>query len=1037
MIQSKSIGRAPARRGMSVALSAAMLAAVAGTARGQVAWRTAPDVALSAAMTGAEAGASLRAMAARDGERHIVVELGRNAGEQDRAALAAAGITLLAPVGASTYFAAVDAAQLDADAAFAVAGVRSVRAINPDWKMHPLVAADTIPSYALVAEGFLDASAAEPGAQRAAVYVVFHGDVPLDEGSAILAQLGAIEIDRVELVNAIVAEVPRLGLHALAELDAVQWVEPALPQFTELNAENRTLTQVNTVEFLNGLLGTGVRVMVYDGGSVLAGHQGFNNGVFSRVTVRDNSFTSDHATHVAGTIGGSGAGSQNGQHRGMAPGVMIDSFGFQVGGGDIPLYSNPGDLEADYTTAITQLGDDISNNSIGTNTSTNGFPCEITGDYGVTCSLIDTIVRGGLGEPFRVVWANGNERQVPTCGDTFFSTAPPATAKNHLTVGAINANDESMTDFSSWGPTDDGRLKPDVAAPGCQSDGDGGVTSCSASGGYNTKCGTSMASPTVCGISALVIQSYRAKYPSRPDFRNSTLRALLAHTAAELGRPGPDYQFGYGSVRAKDAIDHVGTGSMTEGSVGDGGSSIILVEVEPGQPLFKATLAWDDAPATPNVAVALVNQLDLVVTDPGGARHFPWTLNPADPSADAERAAENTIDNIEQVFVENPIPGTWTVEVRGTSIPEGPQPFSVVATPDLTSSFISIVSGPGDLAAPGEPITIGVSIDFTGQALDPGSAILHYRLNPQDAFSEAPLAAGPGSLYFAQIPAPLCGQHIEYYASAAGTALGAIADPGDAPASVYSAAVGEVIITADDAMESDSGWTVGGTGDNATAGHWNRMDPQGTAAQPGDDHSPAGTMCWITDGNAGAGDGSFDIDNGQTTLTSPNFDLEGAADPVLSYWRWFSNDGGAAPNDDPFIVEISGDGGASWSPLETVGPAGAGTSGGWVFAEFHIADFAPLTSQVRIRFIAADNAPGSLVEAAIDDLRIDDIGCDFVPPVECTGDLTGDLVVDSSDLNTLLAVFGLAGSMGDVNGDGVVNSTDLNLLLANFGEVCE
>src|SRR5262249_6174671 len=304
-----------------------------------------------------------------------------------------------------------------------------------------------------------------------------------------------------------------------------------------------------------------------------------------------------------------------GLRRGMAPGVTIQSYGFQYDGSGIFLYTNPGDLQADYSEAINTFGAVISNNSIGTNTETNNFPCSIQGDYGVTDQLIDNIVRGGLGAPFRIVWAAGNERQGNRCdvegfGD-FYSIAPPAGAKNHITVGALNSNNDTMTTFSSWGPTDDGRLKPDISAPGCQSDADLGVTSCSGASdtAYQVFCGTSMASPTVCGLSALLIQDYRVQFPG-PDMRNSTLKGLLAQTAVDLGSVGPDYQFGYGSVRIVSAIGLMRTGNFEENIVSQGGSVNYTVNVPPGAAELKITIAWDDPAGTPNVVPSLINDLD-------------------------------------------------------------------------------------------------------------------------------------------------------------------------------------------------------------------------------------------------------------------------------------------------------------------------------------------------------------------------------------------------------------------------------------------
>ncbi|MDP6415134.1 MAG: S8 family serine peptidase, partial [Gammaproteobacteria bacterium] len=424
--------------------------------------------------------------------------------------------------------------------------------------------------------------------------------------------------------------------------------------------------------------------------------------------MRDSSGLGYHPTHVAGTIGGDGSGS-SGLYCGMAPNVLMQSYGFEYDGTGTFLYTNPGDIEADYNEAINTYGAEISNNSIGTNVASNGFPCEWEGDYGATSMLIDAIVRGSLGAPMRIIWANGNERGGGRCGSLYNTTAPPACAKNHITVGALNSNDDSMTSFSSWGPTDDGRIKPDVSAPGCQSDGDGGVTSTWDDGGYGTICGTSMAAPAVCGLSALILEDFKALYPGEPLPRNSTLKILLAHNAADLGNTGPDYKFGYGSVRVKNTIDFMRAGSFLEDSVDQGEDKVFFVYVSPGASFLKATLAWDDPPGAINTIPELVNDLDIVAISPNGVTiHYPWTLDPADGDAPAVRTQADCTNNIEQVVVDNPESGVWTIRVRGYSVPSGPQVFSLAATPGMQTCLSA-----GVVLLDAEAYNCGATVEVT------------------------------------------------------------------------------------------------------------------------------------------------------------------------------------------------------------------------------------------------------------------------------------------------------------------------------------
>ncbi len=627
--------------------------------------------------------ARIEELAGRPLSRHVLVQFSLPLTRDVQSRLETSGLKLLQYVGSNAFFASLERGRIDAGSLSREPALTHVAAVEQAWKLHPMLHAGEVPTWAVVNEEAINKSGAVP---TVGAYILFHPDVPLvPDGESLTAAYGAKVMSRLESVNGLVIELPFPNIAALADEDAVQWIEPPLPRMSEVNNSNRVITQADIVQAAPyGLNGAGVTVLVYDGGFALASHPDFGG----RLTVRDSSGLSNHGTHVSGTVGGSGAAS-GGQFRGMAPGVTIQSYGFETDGSGIFLYSNPGDMEDDYDQAMNSFGADISNNSIGTNTCSNGFPCSITGDYGVTSALIDNIVRGSLGSPFRVVWANGNERSCSGCPGEhmagYHSTAPPACAKNHLTVGALNSNNDSQTSFTSWGPCDDGRLKPDVSAPGCQSNGDGGVTSCSSSGGYTVFCGTSMASPTVCGLSALLLQDFRVQFPGEPDFRNSTLRAMMAHTAEDRGNIGPDYQFGYGSVRIQAAVDFMRTGNFLEESTTQGGAYSVLVIVPPGQPFLKVTLAWDDPAAAPNVNPSLVNDLDLVVFDPSSVQQFPWTLNPGSPATPAVRTQADRRNNIEQVYVANPAAGAWRVEVRGFNVPTGPQTFSLCASPQLVN----------------------------------------------------------------------------------------------------------------------------------------------------------------------------------------------------------------------------------------------------------------------------------------------------------------------------------------------------------------
>ncbi len=659
-------------------VAACILVAWASPAGAQIHWKT--GIEPSANMTPGEAADRIAGIAYENERQHIVVQFSEPVTPDQQQQLAENGVRLVGYLGNNAFFALVTKEGMTRSGLASIQTFTDAKPIKTEWKLHPMIFDDEIPDYTVV-DNKKDTN------PTVANYVIFHRDVKLEEeGVELLHRYGANIRSLVYSINAAVVELEKDEVRRLAAEDIVQWIEPPIPQLTDLNNSNREITGANEAQAAPyGLSGAGISVLVFDGGVGLSSHSDFGG----RHTTRDDDGLSDHATHVAGTIGGDGAQS-GGTYAGMAPAVILESYGAQWPGGfgEGGLYTDPGDIEADFHEAITQYGVDISNASIGTNTAPNGFPCEWEGNYGATGQLIDTIARGDgsnplFTTPFRLVWANGNERQTSRCGSTYVSTAPPACAKNHITVGALNSNDDSVTSFTSWGPTDDGRIKPDISGPGCQSNDDNDVTSCSSSGGYTGKCGTSMSAPTVCGLSALLLEDYRAHYPELDDPRASTLKAIFAHTAQDVENVGPDYKTGYGSVRIIPAIDLVRAGNFLEDVVNHGDVYEVLVLASAGADKIQVTLAWDDVPGIANSDPVLVNDLDLEVYDTDNTLRFPWTLDPANPELPAVQTAVDRKNNIEQVTIFDPTPGVYRIRVVGFNIPEGPQPFSLTATPQL------------------------------------------------------------------------------------------------------------------------------------------------------------------------------------------------------------------------------------------------------------------------------------------------------------------------------------------------------------------
>ena len=591
------------------------------------------------------------------GRIHTLIQLKNIPTPEERRELERRGIRLLSYIPNYAWLASIPASRPGE-----VSGTKSVRWVGE------LNAADKLSPK--IRQGNLGRWAYDPETERAVILFRFFDDVELSEGEDLITGYGGKVVDRAEVINTLVAEIVKDRVGELAGEDIVEWIEQPLPPLVEVNDLNRERVGADTLQSPPyNLDGSGVDLLVYDGGIVYP-----HDDLDSRRTWGDSSFPSVHATHVAGTICGDGSVDFN--YRGMAPAAHFLSLGFEDDDTGIFLYTNPGDIENDlyYARVEWPPSADLFNASIGTNTAWNNFPCSYEGNYGITSLLLDAIVRGGLGKPFIAAWAAGNERGGP-CGSTYHTTAPPAGAKNPIQSGATAAVDDSMSSFSSWGPTDDGRLKPVICAPGVT------VTSCNGSDSYVEMSGTSMATPTTAGIIALMLQQYRDTYFSGStgvEFLPSSAKALLIHTAADLGKSGPDFQFGYGRIDGQAAVDAIINQELREFTFSrQSEAHEYTVTVPAGTSELKVSLAWDDPPGSLAAIKKLVNDLNLELVAPGATIYYPWVLNPDSPGDAADTGVDST-NNQEQVIVEDPAAGDWTVRVTAAVLPETPQAYSLV-----------------------------------------------------------------------------------------------------------------------------------------------------------------------------------------------------------------------------------------------------------------------------------------------------------------------------------------------------------------------
>jgi hypothetical protein len=384
-----------------------------------------------------------------------------------------------------------------------------------------------------------------------------------------------------------------------------------------------------------------------------------------------------------------------------------------------------------------------------------------------------------------------------------------------------------------------------------------------------------------------------------------------------------------------------------------------------------------------------------------------------------------------------------------------------LTAPTLDELRITYPEGRPALVAPDVPFALSVHAQgVLGDPVD-SSARLISRVEATPVATSAVDVLAAGS-YEAHLPAAACRQRVYYGISVQSDNELTVVDPKGAPTRLYEAvaAIGtEVALERD--FETSPGWTVSNSA-GLTDGAWTRGVPvDAERGDPTTDYDGSGS-CWLTDNAAG----NSDVDGGTTTLTSEQMDLSGMADPWISYDRWYSNTFGDAPQADTFLAEVSNNDGASWSTLEIVGPTLASANpevdGGWHVRSFRLGDVLAHTNQVRIRFVASDLGTGSVIEAAIDAIKVYDYMCPLptstptptVAPIQ-RGDCNADRTVNAGDVSGMVlevfdgdgvaAVDAPGGSFAghivgcDANADLAVNAGDIScavLLIFNGPGAC-
>lgn len=619
-----------------------------------------------------------KSIAFKNNRAAVYLQFSETPTAKQRAAVEQMGVKFYGSISPNTYL-----VKISEESQAKVAGhlpIRGIEPVEPPDKLTANLYYNTVGRHVRQADGTL------------AVHVRFFEDVSLAQALTALDRAGASVPNRDSMLfnNRLLAFATYEQVQALAADSSVTAVEEIPPP---PKADNATAAQLSNVDVVQGppfnLDGDGLIMGIWDEGPVRVGHPDLT----PRVTVIDNANTvGDHSTHVAGTMISSGANNANA--RGMAPSAdQLFSYDFD---GDPTTEQNDAAVNRAIRIANHSWGPGLGWGDDGVDDGNTG----LFGSYNGTAADWDTLVRNrGL----IVVKSSGNDRNdcnpmdgtdcdgvLGTDGQRYDVIGAQGVSKNVITVGAINDDGTTIAGFSSSGPADDGRIKPDVVANGVGllSTWNGGTTIPGGCDGmdYCSIGGTSMSTPTVSGICALLVQRYRQEYAGNnpsPDI----IKALLVNTATDLGRPGPDYLFGYGLVDAQAAIETIDVGPVriVTGAVDQGDTNEYVIGVPAGQATLRVTLNWiDPAGAANNGGNDIVNNLDLELIGPDNVVRFPFTGGGVNFTANATTTGANNIDTVEQVVVNAPQQGFWRVRVKGSSVPTGPQNFALVANVSFT-----------------------------------------------------------------------------------------------------------------------------------------------------------------------------------------------------------------------------------------------------------------------------------------------------------------------------------------------------------------
>jgi PKD repeat protein len=517
-------------------------------------------------------------------------------------------------------------------------GARSIMAPQTRWKMHRNLVERPFGQWA-VHEEYVD------------LVVQVYPFVSIENGALQLESKRIQVLQKGNQNGALKIRVKQDEIESIVNLPYVRWAElmPEPPKKDDTNGRSLHRSSMMDSDHASGLKfnGEGVNVLVRDDGAV-GPHIDFQGRLYNQ----DGAGAPLDGTHgdgVAGIIGG--AGNVDPTKKGMAAGAKVYVVDYVNDFQDetLPLFQNE-------NVTITN-----SSYSDGCNAG-----------YTLATQTVDEQIfqNPTLMHVFSAGNSNSNDCGYGAGNQWGNITGGHKMAKNAIATANLQV-DADIEPSSSRGPAHDGRLKPDIAAHGAEQN------STDPNNAYQVFGGTSAAAPGIAGCLAQLTHAYKT-FNSGQEAPTALLKLALMTTANEMGNIGPDYIFGWGHVNNFRAMRLLQSNRYTSGNVENGQSKTHTVTIPSQTKQAKLMIYWAERPSDENTARALINDLDITVTAPNGTVFRPWRLDPT-PDIDILNTpagvGRDSLNNMEQVAIENPAAGTYTVTVNGFEVPFGPQPY--------------------------------------------------------------------------------------------------------------------------------------------------------------------------------------------------------------------------------------------------------------------------------------------------------------------------------------------------------------------------